>query len=211
MDLFIVRHGETEWNREGRIQGHRDSPLTARGVEQARAAALRLASERPDALYSSDLGRARQTAKEVALITGLPVVYDAGLRERAFGVHEGKTWDEIATQHPVDALLLKEDPEHQVPAGESLARFRDRAIEALRRIARDPRMARVAVVTHGGVLSVLHREAMGIPLGAPRTWATMNAVVNHFRYVEDRWAVVRWGDADHLPRGESLDDRDAPT
>jgi probable phosphoglycerate mutase len=207
VDLFIVRHGETEWNREGRIQGHRDSPLTALGVEQARAAALRLASERLDALYSSDLGRARQTAHEVSLVTALPIVYDTGLRERAFGVHEGKTWEEIATQHPGDARLLKEDPAHPIPAGESLVRFRERAIGALRRIARDRRSARIAVVTHGGVLSVLYREAKGLPLGEPRTWSTMNAVVNHFRCVGEQWTVVRWGDADHLPHGESLDDR----
>ena len=206
VELFIVRHGETEWNREGRIQGHRDSPLTARGLAQARAAAERLASERLEALYSSDLGRARRTASEIGALTALPVVLEPALRERSFGVHEGKTWDEIAREDPVRATLLKEDPAHPVPAGESLLQFRDRVVAALCRIAADARCARVAVVTHGGVLSVLYREAMGIPLEAPRTWTMLNAVVNHFRYSDDRWSVVRWGDAGHLGGGESLDD-----
>jgi probable phosphoglycerate mutase len=205
VDLFIVRHGETEWNREGRIQGHRDSPLTERGLAQARAAAARLARERLDALYSSDLGRARETAREVVATTRLPVRLDAGLRERAFGVLEGKTWQEISREHPVDARLLAEDPSHPVPRGESLVQFRDRALGALRRIAVEAGGARVAVVTHGGVLSVLYRDALRIPLGAPRGWATMNAAVNHFAWEAERWRLVRWGDAEHLDGG-SLDD-----
>jgi probable phosphoglycerate mutase len=206
VNLFIVRHGETAWNREGRIQGHRDSPLTERGVAQARAAAARLAREGIDALYSSDLGRAQETAREVAARTALPIRLDAGLRERAFGLHEGKTWDEIAREHPIDAKRLAEDPAHPVRGGESLLQFRDRVLGALGRIAREAPGARVAVVTHGGVLSTLYREVMGIPLGAPRSFSTLNAVVNHFRWAGERWLLVRWGDADHLAPGESLDD-----
>jgi probable phosphoglycerate mutase len=204
--LLVVRHGETTWNREGRIQGHRDSPLTARGLAQARAVAARVARERLDALYASDLGRARQTAEEVAATTALPIRLDAGLRERAFGILEGKSWDDIAREHPDDARLLLKDPEHQIPGGESLARFRDRVLEALRRVARDAGGGTVVVVTHGGVLGVLYREAMGIPLDAPRSYETLNAGVNHFRYVDDRLSIVRWGDADHLEIDEALDD-----
>jgi probable phosphoglycerate mutase len=206
VQLLIIRHGETTWNREGRIQGHRDSPLTPRGLAQARAAAARLARERVDALYSSDLGRAQQTAREVGAATALPIRLDEGLRERAFGIHEGKTWDEIAREHPVDAQLLTEIASRAVPGGESLVEFRDRVTGALRRIAREARAERIAVVTHGGVLGVLYREAMGIPLDAPRSYTTVNAGVNHFRYVDDRWSVVRWGDADHLAADENLDD-----
>jgi probable phosphoglycerate mutase len=208
LDLLLIRHGETTWNREGRIQGHRDSPLTGRGLAQARAAAARLALERIGALYSSDLGRARATAHHVAAATALRIRLDEGLRERAFGVFEGKTWDEIARDHPEHARLLAEDPSHEIPGGESLAQFRERVTGAFRRIAREQASAgAIAVVTHGGVLGVLYREAMGIPLHAPRTYTTLNAGVNHFRYADDRWSVVRWGDADHLAvDDENLDD-----
>lgn len=198
VQLLVVRHGETTWNVEGRIQGHRDSPLTARGLEQARAAAARLAREGVEALYCSDLGRARQTADEVAAATALPVRLDEGLRERAFGIVEGRIWEEFRAEEPEQARRLLEDPAHAVPGGESLARFRDRVTEALRRISAEAGAARIAIVTHGGVLGVLYREAMGLPLDAPRTWETPNAGVNHFRREGTRWSVVRWGDAGHL-------------
>ena len=206
VQLLLVRHGETTWNREGRIQGHLDSPLTERGLAQAQAAAARLARERIDALYSSDLGRAQETARHVAAATSLELRLDGGLRERSFGILEGKTWDEIARDHPDDARLLAEDPSHAMPGGESLVQFRDRVTDALRRLAREVGAGTIAVVTHGGVLGVLYRVAMGIPLDAPRTYETLNAGVNHFRFVDDRWSIVRWGDADHLEIDESLDD-----
>lgn len=206
VQLLLVRHGETTWNREGRIQGHLDSPLTERGLAQAQAAAARLARERIDALYSSDLGRAQETARHVAAATSLELRIDGGLRERSFGILEGKTWDEIARDHPDDARLLAADPSHAMPGGESLVQFRDRVTGALRRLAREVGAGTIAVVTHGGVLGVLYRVAMEIPLDAPRTYETLNAGVNHFRFVDDRWSIVRWGDADHLEIDESLDD-----
>jgi probable phosphoglycerate mutase len=206
VQLLIIRHGETAWNVEGRIQGHRDSPLTARGLEQARAAAARLARERVEALYCSDLGRARQTAHEVAAATALPVQIDGGLRERAFGIVEGRTWDEFRAAEPEQARRLLDDPAHTVPGGESLAAFRVRVTEALRRIALGAGAGPVAVVTHGGVLGVLYREAMGIPLVAPRTYSTPNAGVNHFVYEGGRWSILRWGDEGHLPADPARDD-----
>jgi probable phosphoglycerate mutase len=204
--LLIVRHGETAWNRAGRIQGHRDSPLTERGLAQARATAARLARERVDALYSSDLGRAQQTAREVAARTALPIRTDAGLRERAFGILEGKTWEEIARDHPDDARRITTDTSHAMAGGESLAAFRERVIGTFRRIAQEAGAGRIAVVTHGGVLGVLFREATGMPLDAPRTYTTLNAGVNHFRWADDRWSIVRWGDAEHLEGEAGLDD-----
>lgn len=203
--VFLVRHGETTWNGAGRIQGFLDSPLTARGLAQARAVAARLAAEGIGALYSSDLGRARQTAREVAAATGLPVECDERLRERSFGALEGKTWDEIAKEHPIDARLLREDPFRPAPGGESLAGFRDRVAGALRRIATAAGAAPIAIVTHGGVLGIAYREAAGIPLEAPRTYETPNGAVNHLEYAGGRWSIVRWADVDHLP-ASALDD-----
>jgi probable phosphoglycerate mutase len=204
--LLIVRHGETTWNREGRIQGHRDSPLTERGLAQAKAAAARLARDRIDALYSSDLGRAWQTAREVEAATGIPVRIDAGLRERAFGVLEGMTWDEIGRAHPEHAPLVTRVPSHPVPGGESLVEFRERVLAAFHRIAREVGAGSIAVVTHGGVLGVLYREAMGIPLEAPRSYTTLNAGVNRFRYADEHWSVEHWGDTENLDDGSARDD-----
>jgi 2,3-bisphosphoglycerate-dependent phosphoglycerate mutase len=204
--FLVVRHGETAWNREGRIQGQGDSPLSERGVKQARAVAERLARERLVAIYSSNLGRARETARHVAAATGLAVRFDAGLRERGFGILEGSTWDEIGRDHPEAARSLREDPAYVIPRGESLEGFRDRVLVALDRIARGAPTGPVAVVTHGGVLGVLYREAMAIPLGAPRTYTTENAGINHFHYESGRWRVVSWADADHLDGTGSLDD-----
>jgi 2,3-bisphosphoglycerate-dependent phosphoglycerate mutase len=204
--FLVVRHGETAWNREGRIQGQGDSPLSERGLRQARAVAEHLARERLVALYSSDLGRARETARHLAVATGLVVRFDAGLRERAFGILEGSTWDEIGRDHPEVARALREDPAYAIPRGESLEGFRDRVLVALDRIARDVPAGPVAVVTHGGVLGVLYREAMAIPLGAPRTYTTHNAGINRFQYESGRWSVVSWADADHLVVTGSLDD-----
>jgi probable phosphoglycerate mutase len=206
LTFLFVRHGETAWNREGRIQGQRDSALTARGLAQARAAAARVARERPDALYSSDLGRAVETARHVSEATGLDATLDAGLRERKYGIFEGKTWPEIEREHPEEfARHAARDPEHRVPGGESPRQFRERVLHTLDRIARESGGERIAIVAHGGVLDVLYREATGMPLGAPRTHALLNATLNRLRYSDRRWEVERWGEAEHLAAA-ALDD-----
>jgi 2,3-bisphosphoglycerate-dependent phosphoglycerate mutase len=204
--FLLVRHGETAWNREGRIQGQGDSALTARGLAQARAAAARVAAERPDVLYGSDLGRAVDTARHVSEATGLPVRLDPGLRERRYGIFEGKTWPEIERQHPEEfARHAARDPDHQVPGGESPRQFRERVLRALAHIAGEAGAERIAIVTHGGVLDVIYREAAGIPLDAPRAHALRNATLNRLRLADGRWELDRWGEADHLA-GVSLDD-----
>ena len=164
--LILVRHGETAWNGLGRIQGSLDSPLTRRGLAQARSVGARLARERIAALWASDLGRAQETAREVSAATALEIRTDAALRERFFGRLEGKTWDEIARDHPIDARLLKEDVHRPAPGGESLAQFRDRVTGALRRIAEAGGPGPVAVVTHGGVVGTSRRTAPSTTSGS---------------------------------------------
>ena len=105
--LIVVRHGETEWNIAGIRQGHLDSRLTARGMAQAKALAQRLARERFTALYSSDLGRAVQTAMSVADLTGHEVVTDARLRERHLGIFQGLNADEILRRFPEERRMLR--------------------------------------------------------------------------------------------------------
>ncbi len=206
VDVFLVRHGETTWNREGRIQGMGDSPLTDRGVAQARAVAVRLAAERFEALHCSDLGRARETARHVAEAVQLDVTVHAGLRERSYGMLEGKTWDEICRDHPEAARRLSRDAEYVIPGGESLVQFRDRVTATLGAIASKAGGKPFAVVTHGGVLGIMYRVATDLPLDAPRTYRTVNAGVTHVRYDGVRWRLVRWGEAGHLEGAGTTDD-----
>src|SRR5688500_9825999 len=105
--VIVVRHGETAWNNEKRWQGHLDSPLTAKGLSQAQALARRLSGERFSALYTSDLGRAYQTAQLIAAATGHSVVLDSRLRERKLGVFQGLTSEEIRAVHAEEYELYR--------------------------------------------------------------------------------------------------------
>jgi len=202
----LIRHGETRWNQEGRVQGWLDSPLTQAGVAQARLLAARLAGERLDRLFASDLGRARETAAPIAERLGLDVELDAGLRERAYGVLEGCTWAEAEHGHPeAYARVAARDPAYVVPGGESAEAFHARVIDAVQRIASAHAGARVAIVAHGGVLGVLFRHASGLPLDAPRTHTLANASVNFLRYGGGALAIERWGDVAHLAAGSGED------
>jgi len=199
--MVLVRHGETEWNREGRIQGyHADSPLTASGHAQARLLAERLAREHVDALHSSDAGRTRQTAAPIGAATGLKVVYDAALRERNYGVFEGRTYQEVEREYP-DAFqkFRTRDPYYVPPSGESAVQFRDRVIAALERIAAGIAGKCVAVITHGGVLGMMYRQVTGTRLDSRRSYSLHNASINRFLYSGERWSLEVWGDVAHLP------------
>lgn len=148
--LLLVRHGETDWNREGRVQGHSDVPLNDTGRAQARALAARLAAERVDAVYASDLRRARDTACEVARASGHPVTTTPDLREKHFGSWEGLTRDEILSRDP-DALSGPWGD------GETRDEMADRVLHALREIAARHEGETVVVVSHGGPLRAVQR------------------------------------------------------
>src|SRR5258706_9699855 len=180
--LVLIRHGETEWNRAGRIQGyHADSALTATGREQVRALAVRLAREGIDALYSSDAGRTRETADPIAVATRLPVVYETALRERNYGVFEGHSFTGIESAFPEEFEKFRtRDPHYVPPEGESAAQFRDRVVTALETAAGRTRGWRVAAVTHGGGLGAMYRQRVNIPLETKRDHFLSNAIVKHF-------------------------------
>src|SRR5687767_2293320 len=148
-DLILIRHGETDWNRELRFQGHIDVPLNDLGHEQARRLGLRLADEPVQHLISSDLMRAQQTAAPAARQLELEIVTSAALREQHFGIVEGMRADEIQSLHPrawEDWLQFRED--HAMPEGESARQFHARIIEALGGIATAHAGLNVLVVTH---------------------------------------------------------------
>ncbi len=204
--FLIIRHGETDWNVAGRLQGWRDSPLSVAGRAQAAAVARRLAGEGIDALVASDLGRTQATAAPIAVGLGLAIESDPCLRERCYGVLEGLTWAQIE-QHQAEAYrrLIARDQDYEVREGETGIRFRDRVVDAFERFAARYGEARVAVVTHGGVLGVVYRRALGIALEMPRTFAVPNAGLSRVRIEGRRWAIEDWADVAHLPAG-ALDD-----
>jgi probable phosphoglycerate mutase len=209
--FIVARHGETFWNLEGRIQGHLDSPLTAAGRAQAQALGARLAGERIDALYSSDLGRARETAAPIAAATGVAPTFAASLRERTYGVFESLTWNEIEARYPGEyARLATRDPAYAVPEGESAIAFRERLLATFAELAERHRGARVAIVTHGGALGMLYRVATGMALDAPRGYALPNAGINRFAWRDGRLELEAWGDVAHLTaaREAGVDSRD---
>jgi len=197
--LVIARHGETQWNFEQRFQGFSDSPLTATGEAQAEALGGRLAGERFDAIYCSDLGRVRQTVAPLIARTGQEVHFDAALRERCYGLLEGKTLPELEREFPHELDNYRgRDPESVPPGGESMAQFHARIIATLERIAADNVGRKIAIIAHGGVLGALYRHANGMPLNAPRSYSLANASINRFVYARKRWMLELWGDVSHL-------------
>jgi broad specificity phosphatase PhoE len=142
--ILLVRHGETDWNLERRVQGHSDQPLNATGRAQAQALADKLADEHLDAVYASDLARAHETARLVAAGHGLPVVVLPELREKDFGTWEGLTDEEIRVRFP------EARPGGQWGDGETYEQMSSRVVAALRRIAARHPDGRVLVVAHGG-------------------------------------------------------------
>jgi 2,3-bisphosphoglycerate-dependent phosphoglycerate mutase len=197
--LVAIRHGETDWNVDTRIQGQLDIGLNANGRWQAQRLGQALADERIDAVYSSDLGRALDTARAVAQQAGLTVQTNTALRERAFGVFEGLTFAEIEQRFPDEALRWRQrDAGFGPQGGESLAAFYARAVEAVADLAARHRGQHIAVVTHGGVLDALYRAATRIALDAPRTWQVGNASINRLLHGDDGFTLVGWSDAFHL-------------
>lgn len=201
--LILIRHGETEWNREGRIQGyHGDSPLTETGRAQAQRLAERLAGEELQVFCSSDSERARQTAVPIAAALGLHVAWDAALRERSYGEFEGWTYADLEREHPEAYTKFRSrDPAYAPPGGESGTQFRDRIVAALERVAASADGGHAAIVTHGGVLGVMYRHANGTAVESRRDYALLNASINRVVYSNGRWSVEAWGDVSHLAAG----------
>lgn len=204
-EVLFIRHGETDWNRIKRIQGHIDIPLAETGVAQARRLAQRVLREvrdgaRLDAIYSSDLQRAQQTAAPAAEALGLTLRLDAGLRERAYGVFQGHDSAEIAARFPDEyAVWQTRDPGFAPPGGESSRMFYHRILHAVDTIVAAHPGGRIACVTHGGVLDCIYRRAHGLPLDAPRSYALLNTSVNRVEFADDGCLqVLAWADVAHL-------------
>jgi 2,3-bisphosphoglycerate-dependent phosphoglycerate mutase len=204
--IVAVRHGETVWNAEMRMQGQLDTALSERGRRQAARAAEALVDEGIEAIVASDLARAYDTAGAIAAVLGLPIKTDAGLRERCFGIFEGYTYAEIDARWPDQAARWRRhEPTFGPEGGETLVEFSARAVAAVTGIAGAAGGRTTLVVTHGGVLDCLYRAASGLALGAPRSWELGNAAINRLLYTGERFTLVGWSDTGHLD-GATLDD-----
>ena len=198
-ELILIRHGETDWNREHRFQGQIDVPLNASGLAQAERLAERLAAETLDALVCSDLLRARQTAAPAAQRLLLEPDPQPGLREQGFGVLEGLALPEILARYPAEwTAWRRHDPDYALPGGEAVREFHARVLAALRELAARHAGRTLAVVTHGGVLDMVYRTAHGLPLSGPRTCPIPNAGLNRLRVLGASIEVVSWAEDAHV-------------
>ena len=208
--LLAIRHGETAWNVDTRIQGQLDIPLNATGEWQAARLGEALAGEPIAAIYASDLRRAWQTAEAVAASHRLAVAADTGLRERAFGQFEGMSFAQIDAELPVQARLWRtRDPDFSPEGGESLIVFRDRVTQTVDALAARHAGELVVLVAHGGVMDILYRAATRQSLQAPRTWHLGNAGINRLLWTSEGLSLVGWGDAAHLAAQPTLDESGA--
>ncbi len=198
-ELLIIRHGETDWNRQQRFQGQTDVPLNAAGLAQARRLGARLAGEPYEAFFTSDLGRARETAAPLASAWGKVPVALRNLREQHFGLLEGLDVPTIKLHHAeLWQRWLEQRGDFAPPGGESLFEFHARVLAAVRQLAQDAAGRRVAVVTHGGVLDMLWRTVHGLPVSGLRTCEIPNTGINRLRWVNGTLHIERWADAAHL-------------
>ncbi len=197
--IIAIRHGETTWNVDTRIQGHLDIPLSATGRWQAERLAEALRDEPFKAIYASDLTRAWETAQYVGRTQGLQVIKETGLRERGFGDFEGKTFAEIEVLLPEQSMRWRKRDPHFYPAGgESLVALSARVLEAAERLAAQHPGEQIALVGHGGVMDVLYRAATRLDIQAPRTWALGNAAINRLLWTPEGFTLVGWADTQHL-------------
>lgn len=203
--IVLIRHGETDWNAERRLQGHIDIALNSEGRRQAAALGAALAGASFDAIYASDLQRAHQTAQAVAALHGMPVRAEPGLRERCFGGFEGLLYAEIEQRFPRQfAAWQAREVDSAMPAGvrhaETFRKFYQRCTGAIMGIARRHPGQTLALVAHGGVLECAYRAALGLSLETPRNFPVLNASINRLTVAGEVLALESWGEVGHLRR-----------
>jgi 2,3-bisphosphoglycerate-dependent phosphoglycerate mutase len=188
--LFLFRHGETDWNREGRLQGQNDTPLNATGLAQAGVLAERLRRYRLEAVVSSDLSRALTTAQVIAEALRLPLMIERGLREVSVGRAEGMLWEEAKARFGAELTeRWYSDDDVAFPGGETGFETLTRGLAALRRFAESHPYRRFAVSTHGAMVRRLVKHAL--PPGAPPARAHNAALfILDYEPATDRLAVI---------------------
>lgn len=211
--IYLIRHGETDWNLAGRWQGHTDVPLNDLGLRQARLVALRFQTEKIafDAIYSSDLTRAYQTAWEIGAAVRVPVQLYPPLREIDLGTWSGLHYDEIRQRFPVEARLLEEGQDIPRGGGETLSALRRRVVEAVECILAHRDGETIALVTHGGCIRMLLAHAVGFSGdGFKRFPHIGNTSISILQCHQDRWEIMSSNDMQHLEELHEADLVSAP-
>ncbi|KQC14866.1 MAG: hypothetical protein APR63_05010 [Desulfuromonas sp. SDB] len=204
--ITFIRHGETEWNRSGKQQGHQNSNLTSRGIRQAEMIGKFLDTKSYDLIYSSDLKRALHTAQLINEQLNILLIKNKNLRERKLGIMEGLTRDEFKTQYPHEFKLFTSDIDYIIPQGESSRQFYQRTVSAVDEIADAHPGKKILVVTHGGNLSCIFRKVFDIPLDKKRNFSLLNTSLNTFEINNRQWKLISWGNAIHLENNDPVDD-----
>jgi probable phosphoglycerate mutase len=197
----LVRHGETDWNAERRLQGHTDIELNARGIAQAEqmARALKRINLVFDVLYTSDLQRAAKTAKAIEDLYKISAITSAALRERHLGALQGLTTDEAPNLEPeLWQSHLSRNTKENLRTGESIQQFADRIHLALEQIRKQHLGKTILLVSHGGALDMMYRIASNQTLDSEKAVTVPNASLNWISHNEVTWNVDEWADTSHL-------------
>lgn len=202
-EILLIRHGETDWNVEKRLQGHLDISLNAEGERQAAALGKVLLGETLDAVIASDLQRALKTAESIAMPRGMRVHIEPELRERCYGAFEGLCYREIRERYPQAYVMWQSrDVDARYPEGarsaETLREFFARSINAVIRLATAYRHKKIAIVSHGGVIDCIYRAATDMDLTPPRNFEIKNAGINRLLWNGDALQIQSWSDTRHL-------------
>ena len=197
-EIILIRHGETEWNSQQRMQGHSNSDLSSVGQAQIQALGQWMKNVPFDLIYSSDSLRAKQTAEAITQFSGHELQFDQRLREKNLGVFEGLTSEEARERHPeVFRLFKTAGSKYVIDEGESTQQLQDRALEIVNEIRIKHPEERVLLVTHGGFIRVVMKHSLGLSLETPTRFLIRNTGV--FRLVwEDKWLVSQMGGVSHL-------------
>ena len=201
--IIAVRHGETAWNVDTRIQGQLDIELNERGHWQAQRVGQALADETISRVYSSDLKRAQATAQAIARhnrhLGQAQVHLHPGLRERAFGKFEGHTYAHIESTWPEESLRWRQrEPDFAPDGGETPTQVMERVSAAVQSLAHAHLGEQIVLVAHGGVLDMLYRLATQQTVRAPRTWDLGNTAINRLLWTPQSLTLVGWADTRHL-------------
>ncbi len=205
--IIVVRHGETEWNRTGLLQGQLDSPLTDLGIRQAHALANGLANKRFDQFYCSDLGRALETAQIINDTMGMTIQQEPRLRERHLGIMQGLTKKEFGEFYPNESQHFSSgDPDYVIPEGESMRQRYQRCVDITEDLVNQYTGQTLLFVTHGGFLNSLFYKMMNLSLNTPRCFSLYNASINTLIIKDNLWHLESWGETQHLKHLQTLDD-----
>jgi len=197
-EIILIRHGETEWNSQQRMQGHSNSDLSSVGQAQIQALGQWMKNVPFDLIYSSDSPRAKQTAESITQFSGHELQFDQRLREKNLGVFEGLTSEEARERHPeVFRLFKTAGSTYVIDKGESTQQLQDRALEIVNEIRIKHPEERVLLVTHGGFIRVVMKHSLGLSLETPTCFLIRNSGVFRLEW-EDKWLVSQMGGVSHL-------------